>query len=110
MTLKDLLKIARSQEAVDRLMKLMVSNAGVGRNKRSACSKICYACGHDGDFSRDKRRPARGQIFLKCGGIGHFKDRCPQGLQSGAVENGEELPAAVEVFIVEAGVWLGDTK
>ena len=57
LTLEDLLRIARSQEAVDRQMKVMVSNAGadqvnvVGGNKRSAKSRVCYACGLDGHFS-----------------------------------------------------------
>ena len=57
LTLEDLLRIARSQEAVDRQMKVMVSNAGadqgkvVGGNKRSARSRLCYAYGLDGHFS-----------------------------------------------------------
>lgn len=65
-------------------MKVMVSNTGadqvnvVGGNKRSARSRVCYACGLDGHFSGDKRCPARGQACRRCGGIGHFRVRCPQ--------------------------------
>ena len=46
LTLEDLLRTARSQEAVDRQMKVMVSNTGadqvnvVGENKRSARSRV----------------------------------------------------------------------
>ena len=92
LTLEDLLRIARSQEAVDRQMKVMVSSAGadqvnvVGGNKRSARSRVCYACGLDGHFSGDKRCPARGQACRRCGGIGHFRVRCPQVMQRGSGE------------------------
>ena len=82
----------RSQEAVFAKMKMMVSNAGadqvnvVGGSKRSTRSKMRFACGKDGHFSRDKRCPARGETCRKCGGIGHFKARCLQ-VVSEAVEN-----------------------
>ena len=85
MTLEDLLRIARSQQAVDRQMKMMMSNAGadqvdvVGGSKRSSRSKICFACDEDGHFSRDKRCPAR-----KCGEIGTL---CVPRLCSEALEN-----------------------
>lgn len=51
----------RSQEAVDRLMKLMVPNVGadqvnvVDGSKRSTRSKISFAFDKDGHFSRGKR-------------------------------------------------------
>ena len=92
LTLEDLLRIARSQEAVDRQMKVMVSNAGanqinvVGGNKRSARSRVCYACGLDGHFSGNKWCPAHGQACLRCGGIGHFRVRCPKVMQRGSGE------------------------
>ena len=92
LTLEDLLRIARSQEAVDCQIKVMVSNAGadqvnvVGGNKHSARSRVCYACGLDGHFSGDKRCPARGQACRRCGGIGHFRVRCPQVVQQGSGE------------------------
>ena len=92
LTLEDLLRIARLQEAVDRQMKVMVSNAGadqvnvVGGNKRLARSRVCYACGLNGYFSGDKRCPACGQACRRCGGIGHFRVRCPQVVQRGSGE------------------------
>ena len=92
LTLEDLLRIARSQEAVDRQMKVMVSNADadqvnvVGGNKRAARSRVCYACGLDGHFSGDKRCPACGQACRRCGSIGHFRVRCPQVMQRGSGE------------------------
>ena len=92
LTLEDLLRIARSQEAVDCQIKVMVSNAGadqvnvLGGNKRSARSRVCYACGLDGHFSGDKRCPACGQACRRCGGIGHFRVRCPQVVQQGSGE------------------------
>ena len=92
MTLEDLLRIVRSQDAVDRQMKLMVSNTGadqvnvVGGNKHSSRSRVCYACGLDGHFSGDKRCPARGQACRRCEGIGHFRVRCPQVVQRGGGE------------------------
>lgn len=70
MTLEDLLRIARSQEAVDCQMKMMVPNAGaeqvtvVGVSKLTTRSKICFASDKDGHFSRSKRCPAR-----KCGSM-----------------------------------------
>ena len=88
LTLEDLLRIARSQEALDRQMKVMVSNTGadqvnvVGGNKRSARSRVCYACGLDGHFRGDKRC----QACRRCGGIGHFRVRCPQVMQRGSGE------------------------
>ena len=58
----------------------------VGGNKRSARSRVCYACGLDGHFSGDKWCPARGQACRRCGGIGHFRVRCPKVMQRGSGE------------------------
>ena len=90
-SLDDLLRIARSQEAVDRQMKVMGTNASADQentvggkssiNKHSARVKICFGFGQDGHFRGDKRCPARDQACRRCGGIGHFMVRCPQ-LQS----------------------------
>ena len=86
-SLDDLLRIARSQEAVDRQMKVMGTNASANQvnavggkssmNKHSARVKICFGCGQDGHFRGDKKCPARGQACRRCGGIGHFMVRCP---------------------------------
>ena len=87
LTLEDLLRIASSQQAVDRQMKVMVSKEGadqvnvVGGNKCSARGRVCYACGLHGHFSGHKRCPARGQACRRCGVIGHFSVRCPQVVQ-----------------------------
>ena len=92
MTLEDLLKIAWSQEAVDRQMKMMESNAGadqvnvVGESKHLTGSEICFACGKDGHFSRDKKCPTRGETCWKCGSIGHFEVRCPPAVRQGGGE------------------------
>ena len=91
LTLEDLFRVARSQEVVDRQMNMMVSNAGaqvnvVGESNRSARSKICFACGKDGHFSRVKRCPARGVTCRNCGCTEHFKARCRQGVQPGGGE------------------------
>ena len=52
----------------------------------STSSKMCFTCGKDGYFSRDKRCPARGETCRKCGSISHFKARCPQIEQRGGGE------------------------
>ena len=90
-SLDDLLRIARSQEAVDRQMKVMETNASADRvnavggkssiNKHSARVKICFGCDQDGHFRGHNRCPARDQACRRCGGIGHFMVRYPQ-LQS----------------------------
>ena len=90
-TLDDLLKIVRSQEAVNRQLKVMGNNSAdqesdqvnaVGgksdENTRREKRKECFSCGQEGHFSGDKKCPARGQVCRKCGGIGHFKVKCFQ--------------------------------
>ena len=62
-SLDDLLRIARSQEAVDRQMKVMGTNVSANHvnavggkssmNKHSARVKICFGCGQDGHFRGD---------------------------------------------------------
>ena len=92
MTLEDLLRIAISQEAVDRQMEIIVSNAGadqvnvVGGSKPSTRGKMCFVRGRDARFSRDDAYPARGETCRKCGAIGHSKVRCPQVVQRDGVE------------------------
>ena len=88
MSLDDLLRIARSQEAVDRQMKVMGTNASANQvnvaggkssiNKHFARVKICFGCGQDGRFRGDKKCPALDQACRRCGGIRYFMVRCPQ--------------------------------
>ena len=70
-TLDDLLRIARSQEVVDRQLKQYtdqvdqnqvngVNGKGDG-NKTHRKGKTCFSCGQEGHFSQDKKCPARGQ-------------------------------------------------
>ena len=72
--LKDLVRIARFQEAVDRQMKVMATNVGADQvnavrgNKRSGRNKICYGCGLEGNLSGDRKSSARGEACRKCGG------------------------------------------
>ena len=87
-TLDDLLRIARSQEAVDRQLKQyndqvdqnqvnVVNGKGDGK-KTHRKGKTCFSCGQEEHFSQDKKCPARGQTCRKCGGTGHFRAKCPQ--------------------------------
>ena len=93
-----LLKVARAQEVVSRQLKAMEGNASVdgknlggakkpvsGKEAKKLLSgdrdkkKICFSCGCDGHFQGDKKCPAHDQVCRKCGRIGHFYFRCPQG-------------------------------
>ncbi|PFX23119.1 Transposon Tf2-6 polyprotein [Stylophora pistillata] len=67
-TLGDLLRVARSQEAVDRQLKQFNTdqvdrvNAVRGKvdgNKNPRKLKTCFSCGREGHFSQDWRCPAR---------------------------------------------------
>ena len=124
--LDDLLRIARSQEAVDRQMKVMGTNASTDQvntvggkssiNKHSAGVKICFGFGQDGHFRGDKRCPARDQACRRCGGIGHFMVRCPQ-LQSrtrgefrGSTSGGRGVTGRGRVRLVEAEVKLVEVE
>lgn len=75
-TLEDLLRIARLQEAVDRQTKVKVSNAGADQVNMVGGSK----------------RSARCRVCYACG----------LNFSSGAMENSEKPPVAVEVVLVEA--------
>ena len=83
-TLNDLLKTARAQEAVDLQMVAMGGNAnseqinnvtdtGLNRNDDR---RSCFNCGRDDHFARDRRCPARGRKCDQCGEIDHFKVKC----------------------------------
>lgn len=111
LTLDDLLRIARSQEAVDRQLKQFsadqMSNPAndqgnnqkndqvnaVGGKLDGRKAKICFGCGREGHFSGDKKCPARGRACRKCGVIGHFKVKCPQVQQ----RSGGELRSRTKV-------------
>ena len=86
-TLNDLLKTARAQEAVDLQMVAMGGNANseqvnnvtdTGLN-RNVDRRSCFNCGRDDHFARDRRCPARGRKCDQCGEIGHFKVKCRRG-------------------------------
>ena len=97
LTLDTLLRIARSQEAVDRQLKVMGTNTNAdqvnaigkpkGNKPRFSGVKVCYACGMDGHFRTDKKCPARDKACRKCGGIGHFRVRCSQNQCCGNANN-----------------------
>ena len=106
LTLDDLLRIARSQEAVDRQLKQFSADQmnnqandqgnnqkndqvnAVGGKSDGQKAKICFGCGQEGHFSGDMKCPARGRACRKCGGIGHFKVKCPQVQQRSGGELG----------------------
>ena len=85
--LNDLLKIARTQEAVNRQMKVMV-NANASASQVSAVSvktsgnthsnrvKKCFSCGLEGHFKGDYKCPARGKACTECGDYDHFRNQC----------------------------------
>ena len=102
LTLDDLLRIARSQEAVDRQLKQygtdqvnnqltdQVNAVGdkSGGNTRSGKGKKRFSCDQEGHFSGDKKCPARDRACRICGVIGHFKVKCPQARQRGGGDSG----------------------
>ena len=101
-TLDELLRVARSQEAVDRQLKQYSTdqadnqvNAVGGRlygNKNPRKAKTCFSCGQEGHFSQDKKCPARGQTCRKCGETGHFKVKCPRLHQLSRTHSGSRGP------------------
>ena len=101
-TLDELLRVARSQEAVDRQLKQYSTdqadnqvNAVSGKldgNKNPRKGKTCFSCGQEGHFSQDKKCPARGQKCRKCGETGHFKVKCPQLHQRSGTHSGSRGP------------------
>jgi len=104
LTLDDLLRIARSQEAVDRQLKQYstdhVNNQladhvnAVGDksdgNMRSRKGKKCFSCDQEGHFGGDKKCPARDRACRMCGVIGHFKVKCPWAHQRGGGDSGSK--------------------
>ena len=96
LTLYDLLRIARSQVAVDRQLKQFSGDQmnnqandqgnnqkndqvnAVGGRSDGRKGKISFGCGQEGHFSGDKKCSASGRACRKCGSIGHFKVKCPQ--------------------------------
>lgn len=110
--LKDLLRIARSQEAVDCQMKVMVTNAdasqvnAVGGKKCSGGNKICYGCGLDGYFSGVLHvvKPVGSVVVLAISKLGVLK------FCDVAVENQEVLQGMARVFSVKVGVWLEEAE
>ena len=85
--LDDLLKISRTQEAVNRQMKVMVNanasasqvNAVSGKtsgNTHSGKVKKCFDCGLEGHFKGDYKCPARGKACRECGDYDHFRNQC----------------------------------
>ncbi|XP_068758051.1 uncharacterized protein [Montipora capricornis] len=102
LTLDDLLRVARSQEAVDRQLKQygtdQVSNQLTGQvnavgdksdgNTRSEKEKKCFSCDQEGHFSGDRKCPARDRACRMCGIIGHFRVKCPRARQRGGGGSG----------------------
>ena len=85
--LDDLLKIARTQEAVNRQMKVTVNanasasqvNAVSGKtsgNTHSDKVKKCFGCGLEGHFKVDYQCPVRGKACRECGDYDHFRNQC----------------------------------
>ena len=96
-TLDDLLRVAKSQEAVDRQLKQYNTDQAdqvnavrrkVDGNRNARKLKTCFSCVQERHFSHDKRCPTRVQARRKCGTIGHFKVKCPQLYQRGGVQSG----------------------
>ena len=95
--LDDLLRIVRSQEAVDHKLKQygtdQVNNQladqvnAVGDktdgNTHSGKGKKYFSCDQEGHFSGDTKCPARDRACRMCGVIGHFKVKYPRTSQRG---------------------------
>jgi len=94
LTLDDLLRISRWQEALDRRLKQYGTDQvnAVGdksdENTRSGKGKKCFICDQEGHFSGDKKCPARDRACRMCGVIGHFKVKCPRARQRGGGDSG----------------------
>ena len=87
-----MLRIVRSQEAVDRQLKQydtdQVNNQltdqvnAVGDksdgNTRSGKGKKFFSCNQEGHFSGDRKCPVLDRACRLCGVIGHFRVKCPQ--------------------------------
>ena len=87
--LDDLLKISRSQEAVDRQLKQYgtdqvnaVRDMSDG-NTRSGKGKKCFSCDQEGHFSGAKKCPAHDRACRMCDVVGHFRVKCPRAHQHG---------------------------
>ena len=98
----DLLRIARSQEAVDRQLKQystdqvnnqltdQVNAVGdkSGGNTRSGKGKKCFSCDQERHFTGDKKCPVRDRACRIWGVIGHFKVKCPRARKGGGGDSG----------------------
>ena len=108
-SLDDLLRVARSQEAVDRQLKQYDTdqedqvNAVTGKvdgNRNPRKLKTCFSCGQEGHFSQNKRCSARGQACRMRGTKGHFKVKCPQLYQRGGGSQDSKEQGIIEVVTV----------
>ena len=102
LTLDDLLRIVRSQEAVDRQLKQygtdQVNNQLTdqvdavgdksGGNTRSGKGKKCFSCDQEGHLSGDKKCPVPDRACRMCGVIGHLKVKCPRARQRDGGDSG----------------------
>jgi hypothetical protein len=129
--LKDVLRIAATQEAVESQLRAMkeMSTGSEGTVNTVQARKIqakgnrndektnrsdkrnveCYRCGKRGHISWDPRCPAKGKSCGHCGKPGHFANKCREKDQDGKV-NLVESEEDEYAFMVKSGEYMAKVE
>lgn len=115
LTFDDLLKIARSQEAVYRQLKQVLTKCVISWVTRwmqlmtsRMKEKKCFSCDQEWHFSGDKR-PARDRACRMCGVIGHFKVKCPRVRQRSSGDFGSRVEKVAKKLLVRKEIlWVAE--